>query len=412
MSKTPVSRWGVIALLLAVGGFYVWGTYQFFTRLVPGGNDFLCHYSLWQACARYGLNPYSDQAAAYTQLAIYGRAARPDEDQNVLVYPFYSVLVYGPYIVFDYAFARALFMTLLQLAVVGGVWLTLGLLDWRPPPWLTAALMLWSLLNYPEARAVLIGQFAPLGFLALAGALWLLKRKRDGWAGVLLVLATVKPTLVYLIIPCLVLWALLRRRWRFIFGLGGGVLALSLVSFVVLPSWLGDWLKRVSGYSGYRATQGVVWQLTHVAFPALGQPGEIMLIGALVAALAWIWWRVLRVRDGEELEAEFLWAVGVTLVVSFLIDARTATPNYVLMLIPTFGVFAVLDRRGGRGGRLWIVLSMLALFIGQWWLHFSTVIGNAEQAAVFLPWPIALGLALVCGRRWLVAANHRAEKAL
>jgi hypothetical protein len=408
MSKTRWSQLGVVGLLLAVGGFYVWGTYQYFTRLVPGGNDFLCHYSLWQACAKYHLNPYSDEGAYYTQLAIYGRAARPDEDQNVLVYPFYSVLVYGPFIIFDYAFARALFMTLLQSAVVAGAGLTLGLLDWRPPPWLVVLLLLWSLLNYPEARAVLIGQFAPLGFFALAGALWLLKRKHDGWGGLLLVLATVKPTLVYLIVPCLVVWALARRRWRFILGLGGGGLALCLASFAVLPSWFGDWLGRVSGYTGYRATQGVVWQLTHVVFPGLGQAGEVVIIVGLLAGVAWVWWRVLRGR--HDLDAEYLYAVGVTLLVSFLIDAHTATPNYVLLLIPTFGVLAVLDRRGGRGGRLAIVLSLLLLFVSQWWLHFATVIGNAEQAAVFFPWPLALGVVWVLGRRWLVADNLGVER--
>ena len=410
MSLRAKQRLVFASLLLAVGGLYVWSTYQFFTRLVPGGNDFLCHYSLWQAVARYHLNPYSDEALHYTQLAIYGRAARPDEDPNILVYPFYSVLVYGPFIVFDYAFARALFMTLLQAAVIGGVVLTLGVVGWRPPPWLTAVLTLWAVLNYHEARAVLIGQFAPLGFFALAGALWLLKQKRDGWAGLLMILPTVKPTLVYLIIPVLLLWALARRRWRFILGLGGGILALCLVSFVALPSWFGDWLHRVSGYSGYRATQGVLWQLTHIAFPALGQTGEVALAAGLVGALAWQWWRVI--RGGHDVDAEFLWALGATAVVSFVIDAHTATPNYVLMIIPTFQVCAMLDRRLGRGGRFWIVLVLLGMLVGHWWLHFITVIGNAEQAAVFLPWPIVLSVALVLCRRWLVADHRPAQVAL
>ena len=40
-------------------------------------------------------------------------------DQNLLVYPFYSVLVYGPFIFIEYTVARAMFMTLLQAAVLG-----------------------------------------------------------------------------------------------------------------------------------------------------------------------------------------------------------------------------------------------------------------------------------------------------
>ena len=53
-------------------------------------------------------------------------------------------------------------------------------------------------------------------------------------------------------------------------------------------------------------------------------------------------------------------------------------------------------------GRAAIVGLLLVMLIGHWWLHYATVIGNAEQAAVFFPWPLALGLALLLGRRWLV----------
>jgi hypothetical protein len=395
-----------LALLLVWAVGYTWGTWRYFTRPVPGGNDFMAHYSAWQAYLEHGLNPYSDAAALYTQRAIYGRPALPGEDQNRLNYPFYSILVHGPFVLIgDFALARAIYMTLLQVALFAGVWLMLQALGWRPPFGLLLAILAWSLLNYPEARGVILGQFAIFGFFALAGALWLLARGRDALGGALLVLSTVKPTLVFLVIPFLLLWVASRRRWGFVLSFGVVLACLVLGSLLVLPTWIGDWLNNLRAYPGYTVGQSPVWQLTHVAWPGLGQTGEWLMMALLLAFMLWSWWGAL--RPGPAGDAFFHWTMGVTLVVSNLIVPRSATTNYVLLLAPTLWIFAALDRLG-RPGRLLILTLMLVLFIGQWWLHFATVVGNQEQPVMFLPWPVALGVALlVCGP-WLLRESRAA----
>ena len=74
---------GILCLLL-VAFAYTWATWVFFTQKIPGGNDFLAHYSVWQGYFRYGFSPYSDEAALYTQELIYGRPALPGGNQNRL----------------------------------------------------------------------------------------------------------------------------------------------------------------------------------------------------------------------------------------------------------------------------------------------------------------------------------------
>jgi hypothetical protein len=395
-----------VGLLLVLAVMYTWAMWYYFTRRVPGGNDFLAHYTVWQAWANDGLNPYSDEAVLYTQLAIYGRPARPAEDQNRLVYPAYSIIVHGPLILVDYPLARAMFMTLLQAALLSGVWMTLRLVSWKPPLWLAASVLVWSLLNYHEARAIVLGQFAILGFFALAGALYLLKRNRDLWAGVLFVLTTIKPPLVFLVAPFLLLWAGARRRWRFAIGFVGGAAFLTLASLLIWPTWIGDWLHRLQEYPEYTPAYGLVRLLAHTALPRLGQIGETALIGILAAGMLWAWWRVLHRRLGGDLE--FHWTLGVTMVVSNLIFSQTATPNYVLMLIPTLWVFAGLDRLG-RQGRRALLLAMVTALASHWWLHFTTVVGDAEQPIMFVPWPLALGSVLMLGRSWLLHDAAQAE---
>jgi hypothetical protein len=393
-----------ISLLVVAAVGYTWATWRFFTQPVPGGNDFFANVSPWEAFLKYDINPYSDEAARYTQQAIYGRPALPDEDQNRLVYPFYSILLHGPFVFIDYSLARAIYMTMLQAAIIVGLVLTLDLIAWQPPVWLLGVTLAWSLLYYPEARSVILGQFAPFGFLSLAGTLYLLRRKKDILAGSLLVLATFKPTLVFLVAPFLLLWGVTRSRWRFVAGFTATLTVLSLGSMFVLPTWIQDWAKQITRYPAYTVGQSPVWLLCHQYFPWMGNVGEWVLNVLLVIGLLVSWWKALR-QDGANI---IYWALGVTLVVSNLIVPRSATTNYVLMLIPVLWIIAALDRLGWRG-RMASLVVMIAMLAGHWWLHLATVIGNQEQPVVFLPMPLALGAALVIGRAFLLrdAKLHR-----
>lgn len=403
--------WIGLALLLVVAAAYTWATWQFFTRPVPGGNDFLAHRSAWDAYLRQGLSPYSDEAALHTQMAIRGRPALPGEDENRLTYPFYSILLHGPFVyIDDYALARAIYMTLLQAALFAGVLMSLDFVRWRPPVWLMALIMIWALLFYPVARGVLLGQFAIFAFFALAGTLFLLRRDRDVAAGALLVLTTFKPTLVFLVIPFLIIWAIFQRRWRFVAGFVGTLAILILGSLLLLPTWISEWLHRIGQYSAYTVGQSPVWLLTRVALPALGLTGEVVIVAVLCLGMLVAWWWA--VRPGGE--REFFWALAVTLIVTNLIVPRSATTNYVMLLGPILWSFAVLDRvpwrkkpdRHGRRpspvARLTIVAILLLSFVSLWWMHFATVVGDQEQPIMFIPVPLALGLALVLGRRWFI----------
>jgi len=343
------------------------------------------------------MSPYSEQAALYTQQATYGRPAVGREDQGRLVYPFYSIILHGPFVYIDYAVARAIYMTLLQAALFAGVAMTLDLVHWRPPTWLLAITLAWSLLYYPTARGVILGQVTIFGFFSLAGTLFLLRRNRDVPAGALLVLSTIKPTLIFLVIPFLLTWGMARRRWRFVAGFLGTLTILTLGSLIALPTWIGEWAYQIGQYDEYTVGHSPVNLLTHVAIPSLGREGEIVILALLVCGMLVAWW--LAIRPGGDVK--FHWTLGVTLVVSNLIVPRSATANYVLMFVPILWMFAALDR-GSGWGRFVLLASMLISVIGLWWLHAVTVWGNAEQPIMFIPPLLIPGAALVFGHRWLV----------
>jgi hypothetical protein len=388
-------------LIILVAIFYTWATWQYFTIPVPGGNDFLAHYSVWDLYINEGVNPYSDEAALYTQELIRGRPAEPGEDQNRLTYPFYSILIHGPFTFIDYSLARAIYMTVLQIAIAIGVVLTLQLLTWNLPTWMIGLLLPWAILHYPESRGIILGQFASIGFLSLAGSLYLLRKKRDLWAGTILVVATMKPTLIFLVIPFLLLWAVVQRRWRFISSFFGTLIVLILISAILLPSWISDWLTRIVAYSDYTVGQSPIWLLSHEYLPWLGDVGEIVISAAVILGLLYVWWWHFRRSE----DRSFFWVLGITLLASNILVPRSATTNYVVLLIPILGIFAAIERNI-RDGRVLVLIIMAVGLIGHWWLHFATVAGNQEQPVLFLPIPISLGVGLIFGKSIMIEDSN------
>lgn len=355
-----------------------------FVADAPGANDL---YPRWRGAQLFwqeGIDPYSEEASLAIQTGIYGRPALPDEDQVLFVYPFYAAFFMWPLAGLPYDWAQAIWMAVVMLSLATAVILLLRLFDWRQPPWLLGVTLLWSLIFYHSARTVLLGQFAGPVFLFMAAAFLALKRGRDGWAGLFLALATLKPQMFFLLIPALLGWTAVRRRWRFWWGFGGMMAGLTAVSFLLLPGWLAGFARQVSYYPDYTVTGPPVWVITGYYWPQLGKPVEYALSLLL---LAWMGWQWRHLRHLTLDSPRFWLIIGLTLVVTNSVILRTATTNYVAMYLP---LLLGLKWLGERYGRIWPALFFLASIVGLWALFFATVQGDFEHPVMYLPLPLGL----------------------
>ena len=384
----------LIGLLLVVFGAAVAGVYTFKSQPYPGANDY---YSRWSGVRSFwlnGLDPYGDEASLAIQMGIYGRPSAPDEDPGYFAYPLYTVFLMAPLGLLDYAWAEAVWLTLLMALLIGALVLLLDAYGWRPGPVLLGGLVLWTLFFYPAARGILLGQPGVVVYFLEVAVLWALVRGRDGLAGVALALSTIKPQMGFLIVPFVLLWALWTRRWRLMGWFGGVWGGLMLASFVVLPGWLGEWLDQLGRYTSYTAIGSPVWVLTRVYLPFLGAAGEVVISAALVGGMLWAWWRVI-VRGQA---AEFGWTACLTLTVTHLIALRTATPHFVVFIIPLVFYFqriVAADRRRGP----WVAgLILGVLLVGLWGLFLLTVQARFEHPAMYLPLPFGMLIVLLISR--------------
>jgi hypothetical protein len=390
--------------LLLVGLFLIGdivATYAFFTSRYPGANDFASRWGGARAFWCDGLSPYSDESTRQIQLLIYGYAipsgAEQELDPGPFAYPFYTVFLLWPLIWLPYPWAEAVWLVVLEVCLFVGLLLALRIHGWRPPRWLLACTAVWAFLFYPDARALILGQLAVFVFAMVALALWALKERRDILAGLCLALSTVKPQIVFLLVPLLLWWAVRRRRWRFGGSFLGGAGLLVGASWLAEPGWIAGFLRQMARYPSYTALGSPIWILTHITFPILGAWGEGVLSVLAMVFLAWAaWWAF---RDGAA--GAFGWAVGLCLIVTNLVALRTATTNYVVLLLPLVMAFRALQR--GRMGA-WLVLTVeVVLLVGLWGLFLTTVVDGFEHPVVYLPLPFGLLAVFTLARRWLAA---------
>jgi hypothetical protein len=392
----------VIALVVLVAA-WVFVTHAMFTSRYPGANDF---YRNWAAARMWwtqGLSPYSPEVTAEIEMGMYGRRAAADQDPGFYSYPFYTVFFVTPLAFLPYAWAEAIWLTLLQIVLLASFAGTTRVVEWRMPPALFVFTSVWAILFYYGARAIILGQLAVIVYAFVVVVLLALRARRDVLAGVCLACATIKPQIVFLLVPLVILWAVARRRWRLVAGAGGAMLVLCGASFIALPSWLGDFIAELMRYPSYAPIGSPVWIVTRHYFPWLGAPTEIALTAALIVWMLISWWRLRR----DDSWRVFVWVVGVTLVVTSLIAVRTATTNYLVLLVPLAQVLAAIQARWKRAG-VWVIVGLeIVLLVGLWPLFLATLINKIEQPIMFLPLPIIVAVALAAWPRITSAAHRR-----
>jgi 4-amino-4-deoxy-L-arabinose transferase-like glycosyltransferase len=69
-------------------------------------------------------------------------------------------------------------------------------------------------------------------------------------------------------------------------------------------------------------------------------------------------------------------------------------------------IFALWHERWGKAGSVAILLAILCLLIGLWALFLTTLEGNRESPAMYVPLPV-LVLAGLWWSRWWVVRRHR-----
>ncbi len=169
-----------------------------------------------------------------------------------------------------------------------------------------------------------VGQINTLVLLGLAIFLAAEKAGRHYLAGVSLVLTTVKPHLVILTLPLLVLDLLRRRQWRVLAGAASALGGCAIILFCLYPAWPISFLNLViSGMDTLRQTPTLNGLLVLAGAYVLG---KWLWVAALLLAVL-IWW-----KRGRELDLRTM--IDTSLLGGIIVSPLGWSYDQIMLLFP------------------------------------------------------------------------------
>ncbi len=215
--------------------------------------------------------------------------------------------------------------------------------------------LLLAFLFVPTLLAIFVGQVNTLVYFGLAGFLFFYLGNKPFAAGAVLALTFVKPHLVYVTLPIILLIAAREKQWRVWLGLGSVILFLTGIAFGLRPMFVLDYGRSMA------ASNLLSWQT-----PTLG--------GILTFLWGWDWSKwigvaILPLTVGLWYRrpnwTTSSWVIG-TLLISLITAPFGWGYDAIILLIPILqmAVWAVtgkLDRR--NAGLLFLFLFIMDLLL-------------------------------------------------
>lgn len=396
-------------LLAVLAGTAMW---VYVLTMWPSSADKLSDlYPRWYGARELVLHhrdPYSPEVSREIQYWIFGRLAVPGEDQGRFAYPVYVSFLLWPTINSDFAVVNAVMFWVLLALGAGSITAFARFVGWPRSNYGLLLLVVLCGCSYPFAFAARLRQLSLLVGFLLAAALVLLAKNKLVLAGGLLALATIKPQLMVLLVPWLLLWTLSdwrhrhRLLWSFLLAWSG----LAGISDLLVRGWIPEFLHSVSSYVGYTHAGSI---LDILLKGEIAKAVAVTLV-AIVAVSCW------QFRSREANSREFMFCTGLVLAIS-LVVIPTLAPHGQMLLIP--GIFLLIRSgktiwKGARVGR--DALIGAGLIIGWPWVG---AIGFSAAAIMFgfdtprrfwlLPVstiplaPLAVGVALLLCRNSILA---------
>ena len=384
-----------IAILILFGLY--WMNVQF-ARNNPGGNDFLVHYVGTRSYLQEGISPYSDEVATRIQVAAYGHPAEGEEHELRVAYPLYSVLIFSPFaIIGDYLVARAIWMTVLEIGLIGMTFLCFELFEWKPGIWIQAGILLFSMIWYHAVRGVVNGNAVILIAFALAAIFLMIRNGYDRPAGMLLALTTIKPHLVLLIILWILIWSVYQKRWELIFWFLATMVGLVLLGVALIPDWLIQNLVEVLRYPGYNPAGTLAEALAEWLPGIANQLKWGIWIG--ISGLLVLEWSKNRDAGFDG----FLWGSMLTLVLSQWIGIQTDPGNFILLFPAILLILSLIAKKFPAKEVLITAIALGGLFFGLWLvfiLSLDRTYQPVQGSVMFLPVPALCLIGLYWVRHW------------
>jgi len=302
--------------------------------------------------------------------------------------PAFTTLVFLPLAWLPLPWAVVLWLTAMQVLLVASVALILG--TFRPQPsrrYLFSCIVLALVFRYTFV-SFMVGQKAALMLFLLVASVWAIRSGRNRLAGVLIAVSLIKPQVVFLASPVLLLgpppWRNQADRAAFrerLIGFCTALVILMAVTLALRPSWPIEWIGRAGG--DFLADPSIDKAMPSLrgamaVFLSEGVP-QYLLVAAAAPFLLWLGWRWWT-SDGKPYQESFL--LSLAIAGNLITAPYTREYDYVLLLFPAMLSLSLLSRLRTPASRFLQVVTIILLLLPYGIHPLTTRYGAGVETAI------------------------------
>ena len=340
------------------------------------------------------IEPYSADVARRTQELVYNSPVSPGEKPYLLVTPFHLLLLYFPLaLIADPLLARAVFMSVLELALIVLAYFSLRIAGWNAPLGLTVLFIVFGAANLYAFQALVEATPVILLGLLYAGILLSLRAETDMLTGGLIGLSLYHAEVGGLFIFLIILRAFQQRRTGVFVGLFMASSILLAISFLLYPDWIIPFLRATVNDS--RSDYGFSIHGLFIRFwPEHGEFAAWILIPAMLLLLVY----EISTARSRNIQRDH-WVACLTLAATPLVGFRTELGSLVVLVLPMALVLSMFYTRWRRWGNALSILFLLAVILVPWLTDHFAVERYARSAQEFAFW--FLPILTIAGLYWI-----------
>jgi len=395
--RTAVSQFLIIALAL----IFIFGLGYISTKVmtrVPFKDDFAIPWAAGRSWLLEGDNPYDTAVVRKAENAILGSGYLAElPDSTSLMQPLINLIFYLPFSLIPYEISRAIWITFITICIIVICYLSILLSGWQISTIEKVGIILLFSFWMPGVYSILSGQLTPIVILSILFGIYLISKEQDNAAGFILSLTIGSLPISILILISILIWSISRRRRSILKAFFSGGAFLFIVSLLLLPSWLLDWLHIlviIVEKGGWLQTP--LMQLASL-LPGIENFLMIFLHSVFIIYMI-VLWITIRKKTGRV----FIWKTFTILLISLFLTLELNVSGSYFVLPAVFLVFRFWFERWRWVGKLLYWMLIVILIAGPWMILFPEVnfVKEITSPIIFIGLPMLVFIGMIWTRWW------------
>ena len=386
------SFWLLILLIVVIISGIISVNYRLASQ-IQLDNEFRRFWTLTRNFILNGISPYQADELSLNSLDLMDTEKETYAEEQ-FIFPIYSTFLTIPFsIIPNYALARSLWMTFVEISIITFGYLLIRNLGWEIKTWMLPIFFIFLIFFFPSFFAIVSGDLSIPIVLCMVICLSAIQRDSNLVAGLFLSLSTMRPRLSLFFIIVILFWGISKRNWSLLRWFLIWLALFISAGLFFLPDWPLQYL-RVIIRNGSITSPGSLGNILLWWLPGIGSQLRWLTILILLVILIYELWQV----KNKEFR-HLLWVTGLSITISLLIGFASNVADSVLIIISLTLIFSIVDDRYHNFGTYVVIFSMLAILIGSWAL--AVVLSrNLGQISIFTGINLTLSLFVLLGLYW------------